>query len=237
MSGAPAALHPALAVIFDFDGVIADTEWLHFETFAGVLEEAGIRIDASDHGERFLGINDRAGFRKAFVEAGREISAAEVEALVERKSVHYRRRLGEVRPFPGVKELLASLAARAPLAIASGGRSAEIEVVLGAHGLRGFFRALLSADEVARSKPAPDVYLETLAALRRAAPDRAAALTPGECLVIEDSLPGIRAAKAAGMRCIAVAHTYPRAMLAEADGVVEKVADLDPRQLLGEPSI
>jgi beta-phosphoglucomutase-like phosphatase (HAD superfamily) len=214
------------AVIFDFDGVIADTERLHSETFRRVLSEEKIFLTDRDHDERFLGINDRDGFTKAFAEVGRPVSAGEVKALIERKSVYYSAGIARVEIFPGVKDLVSLLAPKCLLAIASGGRRAEIEEVLRAHELREDFLAILSADEVKRSKPAPDPFLEALLALRRAAPARSRALRPADCLVIEDSIPGIRAARAAGMRCIAVAHTFPKERLVEADQVVERLSDL-----------
>lgn len=219
------------AVIFDFDGVIADTEWLHSETFRRVLAEEGIFLTDEDHDERFLGVNDRAAFAKAFAEAGRAPSNDEVLALVARKSAFFTQRLGEIRPFPGVANLLAGLAGRCPLAIGSGGRGAEIDAVLRAHKVREHFLAVLSSDEVPRSKPAPDLFLTALDVLRKAAPAQARILEPADCLVIEDSLQGIRAAKAAGMQCIAVAHTYAAEKLYEADRVVENIAELSAEEL------
>ena len=138
---------PPRAVIFDFDGVIADTEWLHCETFCGVLAEEGIHLSISDHEERFLGINDWAGFAKAFAEAGRTLSGDTLSSLVERKSASYSKRLGEVFPFTGVRDLVRGLARRCLLAIASGGRGVEIEAILQNHDLRHHFLALVSADE------------------------------------------------------------------------------------------
>jgi HAD superfamily hydrolase (TIGR01509 family) len=225
---------PPRAVIFDFDGVIADTEGLHFETFARVLEEEGIRISGADHDERFLGVNDREGYRRAFAEKGREIPAREVDLLVARKSAYYRTRLGEVRLFPGAAELVEGLQGRCLLAIASGGRGVEIEAVLRAHELRECFLAILSADEVALSKPSPEPYLKALERLRVAAPGPASDLAAGECLVIEDSVFGIQAALAAGMRCLAVAHTFPREKLAAAHRVVERIGELSAGAILGE---
>ncbi len=225
------------AIIFDFDGVIADTEWLHSETFRRVLAEEGIYLSGADQYERFLGINDRAGFAMAFAEVGREVSPAAIAALVERKSAYYTSRLDEVKPFPGIVELVAALSNRCPLAIASGGHAAEIDAVLRAHGLRERFLAVVSADEVKRSKPAPDPFLEALRALRRATLARATNLAPAECLVIEDSIHGIRGAKAAGMQCLAVAHTYAAERLAEADRVVESIAEVKADDLIREPGI
>jgi len=220
-------------VIFDFDGVIADTEGLHFETFARVLEEEGIRISGADHDERFLGVNDREGFRRAFAEKGREVSAREVDLLVARKSAYYRTRLGEVRLFPGAAELVEGLHRRCLLAIASGGRGVEIDAVLRAHELRDRFLAILSADEVALSKPSPEPYLKALERLRGSPPGPASDLAARDCLVIEDSIFGIQAALAAGMRCLAIAHTFPREKLAAADRVVEKLSELSAEDLLG----
>jgi HAD superfamily hydrolase (TIGR01509 family) len=215
------------AIIFDFDGVIADTEPFHFLTFQQTLAEEGIHVEESRDLERFLGLNDRAAFQKAFREAGRKLGPAACRDLVERKSVYYCRRLPEVRLFPGVKRLLSALDARLPLAIASGGRTGEIELILANHGIRRHFAAVVSADEVPRSKPFPDSYLRALEALE------VRGLRPADCLAIEDSLPGIRAARAAGMSCLAVAHTWPLASLAEADRVVEKLAHVTVRDLLG----
>jgi beta-phosphoglucomutase-like phosphatase (HAD superfamily) len=142
---------------------------------------------------------------------------------VEKKSVHYRARLPEVRLFPGVKRLLSALDGRLPLGIASGGRGGEIELILEAHRIRRFFAAVVSADEVARSKPLPDSYLRATAALG------VRGLRPSDCLAIEDSVPGIRAARAAGMTCLAVAHTWPRGGAVGGRQGGGKLADLTAR--------
>jgi beta-phosphoglucomutase len=222
----------ARAVIFDFDGVIADTEGLHFECFARVLAEEGIVITREENDRRFLGINDRAGFTKAFEEVGRVLSPASAEALKERKSTYYRERLPEARLFPGVATLLAGLAARAPLAVASGGRGTEIDAVLRGNGVRRFFSCIVSADEVLRSKPVPESFLRAHEHLR-SPPAMEGRLAPGECLVIEDAPPGVQAARAAGMPCLAVAHSFPAEALAGADRVVARIGDLTPEEVLG----
>ena len=231
--GPPVWFGPPRAVIFDFDGVIADTEWLHFECFSRVLAEEGILISTQDHDQRFLGINDRAGFAKAFLEVSRPLPPEACGHLVERKSAYYRRRLGEIRLFPGVADLLRALAARVPLGIGSGGRGEEIEAVLRAHGVRDLFEALLSADHVFRSKPAPDCFVQAMEALRQCAGRLAGRLGAQECLVVEDSVPGVEAAKAAGMRCLAVAHTFPKELLSQADRVVERIGALAVEEMLG----
>lgn len=211
------------AVIFDFDGVIADTEWLHSETFRRVLAEEKIFITDDDHGARFLGINDRAALAKAFGEVNRVVSPNEVEALVARKSAYFTDRLAEVPAFPGVKALVEGLHEHGvPLAIASGGRGAEIGTILKLQGLRERFQAVYSADEVPRSKPAPDLFLAAFNGLKKAH----GGLSPEKCLAIEDSVHGVRAAKAAGLYCIAVEHSFPRERLAEADRIVERIVQI-----------
>lgn len=221
------------AVLFDFDGVIADTEWLHSETFRQVLAEAGVFITDEDHDERFLGINDRSAFVKAFAEVGRELTPAEVESLAARKSAYYSRKLDEIRPYAGVPELVRALADRVPLAIASGGRVAEINAILEAQGLRKCFVAVYSADEVPRSKPAPDLFLAAFEAIREVRRRTGASLRANQCVAIEDSIHGVRAARAAGLHCIAVAHTYPRDRLGEANRIVQHISELTVDDLVG----
>ena len=216
------------AVIFDFDGIIANTEPLHCELFRRVLAEEEIKISDDDHDDRFLGINDWEGFLKAFEEVGRPLDDARRRELIERKSKYYRQRIGEIQPFRGVPELVADLASRCPLAIASGGRRREIQTVLENYGLRQHFSAVVTADDVPRSKPAPDIFLRALAELPPTSPP----LTPGCCLVIEDSLQGIRAARSARMTCLAVAHSLPAGRLRDADRVVNALAGLLADDLL-----
>jgi beta-phosphoglucomutase-like phosphatase (HAD superfamily) len=220
------------AVIFDFDGVIADTEPLHSETFRRVLAEEDIHLTDDDHGERFLGVNDRAGFAKAFAEVSRDISAARIEALLERKSSYFRAGLEAVQLFPGVRELVGGLAGRLLLGIASGGRGREIAAVLRQHGIRERFAVVVSADEVPQSKPAPDLYLAAWRQLVVRAADGGTRLTPADCLAIEDSLHGIEAALAAGMRCVGVAHSFPVEQLGRASLAVQRLEELTPESIL-----
>ncbi len=127
--------------------------------------------------------------------------------------------------LPRAREVLAQIAAQYPIALASSSNRPLIDAVLEAGGVTALFRAMRShLVRAARGKPAPDVYLE---AARRLAIDAAA------CVAVEDSQNGIRAAKAAGMACIAIpnAHFPPGAALAEADLVLRSVADLDPERI------
>jgi beta-phosphoglucomutase-like phosphatase (HAD superfamily) len=141
--------------------------------------------------------------------------------------------MGEIRLFPGVADLLAALAALVPLGIGSGGRAAEIDFVLRANGARDRFACIVSADDVHRSKPDPDCFLKAMEELRARAPALGGRLEPAECLVVEDAPPGIEAARAAGMPCLAVAHTFPPEALAGAARVAARLGDITAADLLG----
>ena len=154
------------AVVFDFDGVIADTEGLHFETLAAVLAEDGIRVRREEDEGRFLGITDAGCFALAFRDAGRELPPGGCEALVARKAERYRRGIESVRLFPGARDLVEEAARRLPVTIASCGRREDIEGVLERHGLRRFFDRFVSADDIQRSKPDPEVFLKAVALAR-----------------------------------------------------------------------
>jgi beta-phosphoglucomutase len=150
-----------------------------------------------------------------------------VQAIGDHKEACFRRLIqGRIRPLPGVLHWLESLAAAGiGQAVASSAPPDNIAVLLDTLGIRSFFRAVISAEGMP-GKPAPDVFL---------AAARALALPPSRCLVIEDAVPGVAAAKAAGMRCIAVTTTNPAEALTAADLVVPRLDVLDPgvvRQLL-----
>src|SRR5262249_26744019 len=134
---------------------------------------------------------------------------------------------GELAPkihvFPGVAELVRSLSAQVPLAIASGALHREIEAILEAVGLRPAFSAIVGADDVGRGKPDPEPYLPAMRGLLGRAPG----LAPPECLAFEDSVPGILSARGAGMKVVAVTHSYPREKLQAAHRVVDSLVGLE----------
>jgi HAD superfamily hydrolase (TIGR01509 family) len=202
------------AVIFDFNGVIIDDEHLHYLAFAATLQERGHALTESDYLTRYLGLDDKTCLGRAVADRGDPLDAAAVWALVERKAHHYEAELErEMKLIEGAVDFVRDCAKHVPCAIASGARRREIEVVTARAGIRDCFRAIVSADEVQRGKPAPDGYLQALDALRAALPDLKAA----QCLVLEDAPNGIRAARAAGMRVIALTSSVDAAALAEAD--------------------
>ena len=212
------------AIIFDFDGVIADTEPLHFAALRQVLASIDISLTETEYYTDYLGFDDRGCFLAALQSHQRQASLALLGELMDRKAHAYLSAVKEhLAIFPGVRELVHDATTRYPLAIASGALRNEIELILEEAGLRKAFLHITSAEDVTRGKPAPEPFLHAMAALNRQLAQPA--LTPDDCLVIEDSLPGIRAARAAGMKVLAVANTHTVQDLGEADAITHSLAN------------
>jgi beta-phosphoglucomutase len=224
--------HHLQAVIFDFNGVIVDDEPLHLALLRQVLGEAALPWAEEDYAKKYLGRTDRACFAQALRDAGRAAQgddAGLVEQLVARKGDLYQRAIAEqVAFFPGVRELARRLAKMFPLAVASGALRAEIEVVLRRGEIRDCFQAIIAAEDVVCSKPDPEGFVKALAALNV---ESEQAIQPGACLVIEDSIAGVEAARSAGMRCLAVTNSYPADRLRAADWVASSLLDCAPEDL------
>lgn len=203
------------AVIFDWDGVVVDSSAHHERSWEILAARRGLPLPP-DHFKRGFGKTNNA----IIPELGWATDPPEVAALAHEKEELYRALVREkgLDPLPGARELLAALQARGiPRAIASSTERANLDLPLDHMGLRGFFDAIVSGEEVPQGKPDPAVFL--LAAQRLG-------VAPGDCVVIEDALVGIEAARRAGMRVIAVATTNPLAALGPADAAVESLADL-----------
>lgn len=216
---------PLQAIVFDFDGVIADTEPVHLQAFQAELASLGLALSQQDYLDRYLGVTDREGFELVARDQGRELSGDVVEQLIRQKTVRMQALLASAPlVFPGVEDRVRDLARHVPIAIASGALRAEIEAVLSAVGLRSCFPVIVSADDPIEGKPSPAPYV--LAMKRLAAAGHAAEFDPAQCVAIEDSRWGITSAKAAGMRVVGVTTSYSAEALAEADCVITGVADL-----------
>lgn len=212
------------AVIFDFNGIIIDDEPIHFELFQKVFAEEGIDLTKDAYYTRYLGFDDRSAFNFGYREHQRELSDAKLVELIERKAVYYQDAIrNHVAIFPGVKTLVASLADQLPLAVASGALRNEIEAILTTAGLIQHFKAIVSAEDVERGKPEPDIFLKALAALNGQAVEP---IQPGECVVIEDSKEGIKGARRAGMPCLAVTNSHPAELLGEANTIVTSLEEV-----------
>jgi HAD superfamily hydrolase (TIGR01509 family) len=208
-----------LAVIFDMDGVLMDSEQLWNQSKQEVVREVGGRW-REDAPTAMMGMSSPEWSRYMHDELGVPLDVQEINrAVVDRMEQHYRE---ELPLLPGAVECVRALHRRWPLALASSANREIIDFALDAAGLGGDFRATISSEEVERGKPAPDVYLEAARRLGVAA-DR--------CVAIEDSSNGVRSAAAAGMAVIAMPNEhYPPAQdaLALADAVVHKLAEITP---------
>ncbi len=214
----------AIATLFDFDGVLVDSEPVHLAAFNDVLEHRGIRIEEAEYAARYLSLDDAGVFRMALTRASGdrsvEPSDEEVEALVEAKAPRFMARFAEeFRVFRGAEALIARRATRGPIGIVSGALRGEIEFALGRMGLRTLISFIVSAEDTDRSKPHPAPYRQGLLELGRLG-------HRGASLAIEDSTGGIASAKGAGLRCVAVAHSYPKGALSDA-GADAVALDLD----------
>jgi len=211
------------AVFFDFDGVIADTEPLHLRAYQAVLQADGIDLNKSEYYARYLGYDDVGLFEALAKDRRISLSDRKVDEWVAAKSSIVQEMLSsDSILFPGAAACVRMFAERVPLAVASGALEPEIEIVLHHAGLRSSFTAIASASDGVRGKPAPDLYLLAMAKLK----DRVPTLDPAACIAIEDSRWGLEAAQRAGLRCVAVTHTYPAAELETADLVIETLSAL-----------
>ncbi len=222
---------PLAGVIFDFDGVLADTEPLHLRAYQDVLAERGMTLGAADYYDRYLGFDDDGVFRTVWSDRGLNLDEETLVELIRVKGERFEALAGQGEAlFPGAADCIRRVAAEAPIAIASGALAPEIETVLAAAGLRRHFRAVVASGDTPRSKPAPDPYLRALELLRPHV--AASALDPGGCVVaVEDSMWGIESAIAAGLRCVGVAQTYAANRLETAHVVVPTIADVTPEAL------
>mgnify|MGYP001576941451 FL=1 len=211
------------AIIFDFDGVLADTEPLHFMMFQRVLQEEGLPLSEHDYYQKYVGFDDRGCFHAILSEHGRDTAPETIHRLVERKAAVMLGHLTTTRVvYPGAVEFVKNAAGRYRRAIVSGALRHEIEFILKSAGMRDDFEHITAAEDVQDGKPAPDGYLHALQALNQRAP-----LLASECLVIEDTFFGIQAAHAAGMRCLALSTTFPPDRLGIADAVTTTLQGCD----------
>lgn len=212
------------AIIFDCDGVIADTEPLHLAIFQKVLAEEGIHLTEEQYYREYLALDDRGCFTKAFAENSIPLSLAYLNELISRKASYLEPVMqNSLSLFPGAAEFIRQAAAVYPMAVASGALRHEIELILKHGGLLDCFSVIVSAEDVAKSKPHPEPFLKALSMLISEGDE---SIDTSECLVIEDSIHGVRAAHLAGMLCLAVTNSYSSEHLSEADMIVETLEDL-----------
>jgi HAD superfamily hydrolase (TIGR01509 family) len=213
------------AVIFDFDGVIADTERLHLGAFREVFDTRGWTLSDADYFDRYLGCDDQGLVVAYAADNAIALTPSEIQELVERKTHAFARHLSSPTVlFPGAAAAIRDIAAAMPVAIASGALHQEIVAILERASLLQLFPVIVGADDVESCKPSPEPYLAAAARL---------GVDPKTCVAIEDSAAGLQAARAAGMRAIGLTTTSPAALLSAADRVVASLADVST-QLIAE---
>lgn len=208
------------AVIWDMDGVIVDSGPSHFRSWQYVFAKRGVDFTGEDFQRRFGQRNDTI-IKGAL---GKDISLEEIEAIAVEKESYYRETVKQnIKPFPGAIELIKSLHARDfSIALASSAPPENIQLILEKLGIKDYFQAIVFGREVTEGKPSPQCFL--LAA-------RKLGVEPVNCIVIEDAVAGVSAAKRAGMLCIAVRNTHPDSRLAEADLIVGSLEQVDASYL------
>jgi len=209
------------AIVFDFDGVLADSEPLHLRSYQEIFEPHGVKLDTKTYCDRHLGFDDEAAFRQIIDDNGLMLGDEEIELLLREKSRRFEALVSGVNVlYPGAAACARALSAVWPVGVASGALRHEIELMLRGAALLDTFTFIVAAGETDRTKPAPDPYL------------RAAELhgvPPAACVAIEDSHWGLESARTAGMRTIAITHTYPREKLTgDADLVVDTLEEITP---------
>jgi beta-phosphoglucomutase len=219
------------AIVFDFDGVIANSEPLHFRAFRDVLARFSIELTERDYYTRYLGYDDVGVFTTVNADLGRAWSQRELADLVADKAL----RLAEIEKdmsviFPGAAEAIQRAAAAVPVAIASGALGPEIRRILKRADLTHHFVAIVSAENTPLSKPSPDPYELAVSLLRKHVGGDP--LKAAECVAIEDSRWGLESARVAGLRTVGVTSAYDRAELAPySDLIIGSIAELNIEDL------
>ena len=221
------------AILFDFNGVIADDETPHFLCFQQALAEAGLTLNKDEYYGAYLGMDERTCAKILLEQRDGLCDEAQLGRIAERKAALFRAHTAHHKPllFPGIVDFVKAARMRYPLAIASGGRRAQIQAALAGTTIECDFEVIVAAEDCPVGKPDPAIYLMTWNRLNAGRASHR--IAPPECLVIEDSLAGIRSAKAAGMRVLAVATTYPLDNLHEADCVFRSLEGVTLETVVG----
>ncbi len=213
------------AVIFDFDGVITDSEILHFRAFNQMLAQYGIEITIKDYYKTYLGFNDVDCYKLLIHQGLLKIDEQQIGNLVnQKKKIFERLAKTEGRIIEGVRDFLKMLEQNnVPMAICSGSLLTEVEMVLEDARLRHLFEVIVAAEQVKKGKPDPEGFLLSLQRLNE---NRENPITANHCIVVEDSHWGLEAAKAAGMHTIAVTNSYDAEQLSLAEKIVAHLSEL-----------
>jgi phosphoglycolate phosphatase/beta-phosphoglucomutase len=211
-------------ILFDFNGVIVDDESQHCDALIATLAEYGYALDRDTYYRDYLGFDDRECFRFTFERIGHSRDEAALSEAIARKHSQYERAIRKsMRLVPGAAEFVEGAALDGlQLGIVSGALRSEIDLVLELAGLRPHFAEIVAAEDVGTCKPDPQGYNRAREMLD---------LPANRCIVIEDSLPGLNAARAAGLRCVMLTTSHPEEVCGDADLVWRDFVGHDPDEL------
>ena len=217
------------AIIFDFDGVLTDTEPVHMEAWLAVLERFGISFDQEEYDAHYIGLNDRDFLDAVGHIHGHHFENETKAALIEEKSMAALNLLEKDIPvLPGVSDFLEKNSQNHIFAICSGANRGEIEFILKRLKWMNLFSPIIASDSVKKGKPDPEGYIRALEGLVERSNDL---ILAENVLAIEDSPKGIAAAKSAGLKCLAVKNSFSDEALQEADWIVDSLAAVIVREL------
>jgi beta-phosphoglucomutase family hydrolase len=208
------------AVLWDMDGVIADTADYHYGAWRDVFKERGVAFSKADFMRHFGQRHDTI-IKFAL---GDELSPEEISTIAKKKQALYRERISKnIVPLPGAIELIKLLNKnKIKTAIATSAVPKNIDVILEGLGIQDSFQAIASGTEVAEGKPSPQIFQLAATKLN---------VRPADCVVIEDAVAGVKAAKKAGMKCVAVTNSHPVTSLKSADLIVDTLEKVDIKVL------
>lgn len=198
------------AVIFDLDGTIVDNIPFHAQAFLEFARKHNTHLSLGEYYSTIQGRINKEIIPALFKE---NLTEEQIKAYADEKEAIYRRLYKNIMPVPGLFGLFKEIKEKGlKLALATSAPSKNVDYVLSKLNIRGVFDVQVNGDQASRGKPDPEIYLKTAEIL---------GVKPKECLVFEDSVPGIKAAKAAGMTVIALTTSHPPEKLKEADGVID----------------
>ncbi len=217
------------AVVFDFDGVLADSEPLHLRVYQELLAEEHLTLPPAEYYARYLGYDDVGVFEALARDKGLRIANGRIDELITRKAELFQRRAAAQHVlFPGAAASVQAISAHCPVAIASGALREDIETILRSTQLVSIFSVIVAAGETPQGKPAPDPYARALALL---ADRHKSTMRPERAVAIEDSHWGLESARAAGFRTIAVTTSYEARALGSSDFIVPDISHVTPELL------
>ncbi len=234
----PYTLAMLKAIVFDLDGVLVDSEPLHYRAFLNVASRYGVGFDYATYLQRYIGYDDRDGFRTMFADSGpppagprpRPSNAPEISDLCRQKATEFEAAVaGGIVAMPGALDLVERAHQQMPLAVATGATRGDALLLLRCLGIDSRFDPIVTADDVTHSKPHPETYRLAVSGLTDHRSQQK--MTADQCLAIEDTAAGVESARAAGLKTLGVATTGPASQLSRAHRVVGSLEGLTTTQL------